>query len=423
MDNSINLAKNTKLGSLVTFKKFLAINFITIISWQSLAYGANIGVSLIYTYIIAILVFHIPNLVLTKYLLKPDASGWHNHNLIYLVNNRLNYFSSILLTFCTWFANVVGYPAGFAFILSNLAYAFHWQLSNTEYFIYVMLLYLIMSIINVRGFKISFRFLLLFSLIGVFLPMFLILLYSLKYSFLHDTLVKNWLITIELTHPFHLKDLNFGFILAIVMTIIGFEQASLHFEEMPKFKFKKYHLIIASVLIMFFTLFMMLVLSYITTTQKINPNYLISGTLISFFQLIHYPILTQPFIILFTLGEFGCTFAWMVHINRTFNATLLISKSAKIRAWGNNYSPKKIIKFELIIFVVYYVLLKIFPALETSVILFNLSVQLSIAYYVILYLAILKERNLNLIARIVLLVGLIASILGLICSFIPNSSL
>lgn len=426
MNTSIAISKPNKFQNLFTFKKFLAINFITIISWQSLSYGANIGISLIYTYIGAFFLFHIPNLVLTKYLLKPnpeDASN--NHNIIYLVHNKLNYFSNIALTFCTWFANVIGYPSGFAFILSNLAYTFNYHLSNKEYFIYVIILYLIMSLINVRGFKVSFKFILSFSLVGVFAPMLLIVIYSFKYTFLHYDLVKAWLVNMQLTHPFSFKDINFGFILAIVMTIIGFEQTSLHMDEMAKhkFSFKKYHLFIASVMVMFFTIFMMLVLAYVTSTQKIDPNYLISGTIISFFNIMHYPNLAKPFVILFTLGEFGCTFAWMVHINRTFNATLLISKSAKIRSWGNNYTPQKLIKFELVVFVLYYILLKIFPALETSVILFNMSVQLSIAYYVILYLAILKEKNLNKFARIILFIGLISSILGVICAFIPNTIL
>lgn len=422
MNNTIPTSKSNYFKNLFSFKKFLAINFITIISWQSMSYGAGIGVSLVYTYIIAILFFHIPNLLLTKHLLKPNDKN-DNHNLIYLVNDRLNYFSSGLLTFCTWFANVVGYPSGFAFILSNLAYTFHYNLSKMEYFSYVILLYLIMSLINTMGFKISFKYLLIFSLFGVFAPMITIVLYALKYTFIHYALIKTWFITVQLTHPFSLKDLNFGFILAIVMTVIGFEQTSLHFEEMSKFNFKRYHILIGSFAIMFFTFFMMFVLSYVTTTQKIDPNYLISGTIIEFFKLMNHESFAKPFVILFTIGEFGCTFAWMVHINRTFNATLLISKSPKIRAWGNNYSPKKIIKFELVIFLVYYILLKMFPALETSVILFNLSVQLSIAYYVILYLAILKETNIGLWQKAILAVGLVSSVVAVICSFIPNTSL
>lgn len=424
MDNSITLSKPSKWHNLFTFKKFLAINFITIISWQALAYSANIGISLIYSYIVAILLFHIPNMVLTKYLLQPNSKNdTNNHNLIYLVHNKLNYFSSGALTFCTWISNVVLYPSGFAFILSNLAYTFNYSISKKEYFTYVIILYLIMSLINTSGFKLSFKFILTFSLVGVFAPMLLIVIYSFKYTFLHYTLVRTWLVGIQLTHPFSFKELNFGFILAIVMTIIGFEQASLHIDEMTKYKFnfKKYHLATASILVMFFTLFMMLVLAYVTSTKKIDPNYLISGTIISFFQMLNHPSLAKPFVVLFTIGEFGCTFAWMVHINRTFNATLLISKSSKIRSWGDNYKPQKLIKFELVIFIIYYILLKIFPALETSVILFNLSVQLSIAYYVILYLAILKEKNLGKISRLILFIGLISSVLGVICSFIPST--
>lgn len=426
MDNSITLSKPSKWHIFFTFKKFLAINFITIISWQALSYGANIGVSLIYTYIIAIILFHIPNIVLAKHLLQTNyKNDTNNHNLIYLVHNKLNYFSSSALTFCTWISNVVLYPSGFAFILSNLAYAFNYNLSKKEYFIYVIILYLIMSLINSKGFRLSFRFILAFSLVGVFVPMLLIIVYSVKYTFLHYDLVKTWLFNVQLTHPFSFKDLNLGFILAIVMTIIGFEQASLHIDEIAthKFNFKRYHLVIASILVMFFTIFMMVVLAYVTSTLKIDPNYLISGTIISFFQLINYPSLAKPFVILFTLGEFGCTFAWMVHINRTFNATLLLAKSAKIRAWGDSYKPQKLIKFELVIFVIYYILLKIFPALETSVILFNLSVQLSITYYVILYLAILKDKSIGKFSRGILFIGLISSTIGVICSFIPNAAL
>lgn len=418
----ISTSKFNYFKNLFSFKKFLAINFITIISWQSMSYGAGIGVSLIYTYLIAILLFHIPNLILTHHLLKPNKYS-DNHNLIYLVNDKLNQFSNILLIFCTWFANVIGYPAAFAFILSNLAYTFNYTLSKTEYFIYVILLYAVLSFINLRGFKISFKSILIFSFLGVFAPMLVIIAYAVKYTFLHYDLIRHWIITVQIAHPFNLKDINFGFILAIVMTIIGFEQTSLHIEEMSKFKFKHYHIIIASIAVMFFTFFMMFVLSYVTTTQKIDPNYLISGTIIELFKLVNHEYLAKPFVVLFTLGELGCTFAWMVHINRTFNATLLISKSPRLRAWGNNYAPRKIIKFELVIFLVYYILLKIFPALETSVILYNLSVQLSIAYYVILYLAILKESGIGLWQKLILAVGLITSIIAVICSFIPNTVL
>ena len=412
-----------QLNNLLSFKKLLAINLITIISWQSLSYGANIGISLIYTYIAAILLFHIPNLVLTKHLLNaPDGNTQNNHNLIYLINTKLNYLSNVVVTLCTWLSNVVGYPSVFAFILSNVFYVFHCNVSKTEYFICIIMLYLAMSTINIMGFKISFKAILFFSLIGVFIPMALIIGYSFYYTLDHYVLVKTWLINVQLAHPFNLKDLNFGFILAIVMTIIGFEQSSLHVEEMVqhKFQFKNYHLIISSICILTITLFMMLVLSYIATTEHLDPNYLIAGTIIGFFKLIHYPKLAQVFIILFAIGEFGCVFAWMVHINRTFNATLLIAKSPTLRSWGSNYTPKKLIKFELVIFLVYFILLKIFPVLETSVILYNLSVQLSILYYVVLYLAIIREKSLPMLSRVILIIGLITSVFGVVCSLIPN---
>ena len=141
--------KSGRLENFVAFKKLISIALVTSVGWQTFAYGANIGASILFCYLIIILLFHIPNIALSKYLFNTH----NNHNLIYLVNSKLNNFFAILLNCCSWLSNVIAYPAAFTFVLSNLAYAFNYTLNSYEYLIYSILLYCILSFINAKGFK------------------------------------------------------------------------------------------------------------------------------------------------------------------------------------------------------------------------------------------------------------------------------
>lgn len=410
--------QNQLLNNSLIYLKFIALIITTILSWQSLAYAANIGVSLIYIYIGVIILFHIPNLVFTKYLLHNS----NKHNLIFLVYSKLGYRPAMLVTLLPWLSNITMYPSVFTFILANYAYAFDYKLSNSEYFIGSIMLYLFMSAVNIKGFKVSFKFILLFSMVGVIVPMLTLGAYFTYYMINHSVLLKTWLISTQVSHPFNIHSINFGFILAIIMTLIGFEQASLHSKEIihKQFNFRFIHFISAGVILIVLTLWMMLILAYVSSTNQFEPNFLIAGTIIKVFTLFKQPVLGKIMVILFLLGVLGNTFAWMVHINRSFISAFSFAKSDKLKKFVNEFSPKKLIKFELLVFLGYFILLKIFPILTTSVILYNLSVQLSISYYLVLYLAVIRDKEVALTQRMILRIGFAAIIFAVMCSFIPN---
>lgn len=392
-----------------SFKKFLVLNLITIITWQSLSYASTVSFSIIYTYIALILLFHIPNVVFTYYLVN---STKHN-NLTALLSSGLNNKSSLIATFCIWLSNAIWYPSVFTFILSNLGYAINYKFTNNEYFIYSVLLYLIILLINRCGFKLSFKSIFYVGGLVTIIP--IIILISYFTFFLADNydLVKTWFLTTQFPTTLSYSNLDSNFILAIVTTLIGFEQSSLYLDEIYKAKasIKKIHFVILSTLAIFITLSIILMLSYLAHSDKVDSNYLVVYSIIKFFNWLHLEFLGRALIILFIIGEFIAVFAWVTHTNKAFTFSL---NKVKI-SWG-------IIQTELVIFIVYLILLKIFPALSTSIILYNLSAVLSISYYIVIYVVMLKVNILPLKYKLLLGISTVASFMVIVYTLLKAIS-
>ena len=147
------------------------MNVAVICTLRGLPIMAEEGFSLVFYYLIAVLVFLIP----VSFVSAELATGWppHGPGGVYIwVNEAFGNRWGFLAIWLQWIQNVIWFPTVLSFIAGSLAYIFDPSLANNRVYMVAIIIiaYWIGTLLNFRGMEMSGLFSTICVLSGVLLP-------------------------------------------------------------------------------------------------------------------------------------------------------------------------------------------------------------------------------------------------------------
>ena len=162
-------ATSTSSKSLGVFA-ITMINVIAVDSLRTLPFSAEYGLSLIFYYLVAALVFFIPIALISAEL----ATGWPSRGGTYVwVREAFGEHWAFLTIWMQWIFNLIWFPTILVFIAETTAYIFfpEWSHNKAAILTTVIVLFWGATLLNCYGMKTSSAFSSLAAIVGTLAPM------------------------------------------------------------------------------------------------------------------------------------------------------------------------------------------------------------------------------------------------------------
>lgn len=331
-----------------------------------------------------------------------------------------------------WMNTMIWYPSILAFIASTCAYLINPALSQHHGFMLAVILsvYWLLTGINCLGIQASARFAAWCTALGVLLPMGLLLIAGLLW----------WQQGLPIAHPMHWQHMlpeHFHWqwlppLTAAVTTCLGMELIAVYAPKLDNPKKAIPRALLGSCpIIVFTTLMGALAVAIIVPSQQLS---LVAGTLQAFYaleQVIRSHGLIQVLIAAILLGTTGSMINWMLSPAEGLRQA---SVEGLLPAWlqkDNRYhAPQRILLLQALLvsaFSLLYYFIRDFNTVYWY--LTDLSTELYLLMYVMLFIVALKSRHLwstdamlsNRVLGWLCLVGILTCVLCLVAGFIPPS--
>lgn len=371
------------------------INVIAVDNLRSLTAGAEYGFALVFFYALAILLFFIPSVLITAEL----ATGWPTTGGAYIwVREAFGTRVGFLAIWLQWIYNVVWYPTIFSFVAGILAYLINPQLVDNKFFMFSITLssFWLATILNCFGLKISSIISMIGALIGTIFPM--VLIGSLGLFWLYRGNPSQIVFS---THDFFpsLNNLNnLAFFTNILFGLMGMEMSAVHAGDVsnPKKDYPR-ALLFSSIIILTTLILACLAIAIVIPVNQLN---LVSGLIEAFaiffktFNMIWFiPII----IFLIVVGSLSGATAWILGPAR---GLLVASKDNHLPAFFKRINRRKmpvgILMIQGGIVTLLSSLFLIVPSVNGSYwILSNLTAQLALLFYILLFAAAIRLRYKN----------------------------
>ena len=271
---------------------------------------------------------------------------------------------------------------------------------------------------------------------GIILPMVLIIAGGIRWWMLGNPLA------ISLNKTAFLPDLsqihNVGLLIAIVISLFGIELTAVHAGNVvnPK-RVYPVSLLISSITVLALLLLSELSIAAIIPANKLSVVTGLLDAIVVLFQEMHLPQIITLVLLLVLAGNIGSIAAWMLGSTRGMYVACQKNHVAKFLQKVNRHeAPIGVLIFEAIIFTLLSMVFLLFPRVTDSFwLLLDLASQVTLIYYVILFIAAIRLRYLpvladgfvipggNLILWIIMLIGAFTSFMALCTGFIPPVNL
>ena len=294
---------------LKTFQ-LVMINVIAVDSIRTLPFSAELGFSLIFFYLIAILFFFVPSGLVAAEL----GTGWPNTGGIYVwVREAFGKKASLCVIWLNWVYNVVWYPTIMALIAGTFTYFFNPELASNKLYMVLMILGLFWgaTLVNLFGMKLSSIISSIGAIIGTILPMIFIIILGfmwfgerepIQITFSWDALLP------DLT-----KGGNLAFFSTVLFGLLGLEMAATHAAEVRNPKKDYPRAIFISIAIIIATIVLSsLSIAIVVPHQKLS---LVTGILQAFSIFFHdynIPWMIPIIVAAIIIGGLSGVSAWII---------------------------------------------------------------------------------------------------------------
>ncbi len=384
----IPVHKNRVLGVF----SLMMINVIAIDSLRNLPANAANGLSLILLYVIASILFLIPCILVTAELAThhPRTGG------VYVwMREAFGPKWGLLTIWLQWIYNVFWYPTILSFIATSIAYLFNPALAQQKTFILPMIIgmFLIATLLNARGMKLSSILSTVCALVGTIIPMLAIIVLGIGWLISGKPLaitpsLDNWLPSLK-----HMP--NIAFLVIILFSLMGFEMSASHAESVknPQRDFPKALLYSALIVVLTMTL-ASLAITIVIPAQTLNIVSGLNDAFKIFLNNFNLGWLMPVLLIMIIIGGFGGMAAWIIGPTQGLVVAaedgLLPRKLQTRNAKG---SPVAVLILQAIITIALCGLFLFFKSITTSYwILSVLTAQLALLFYICLFAAAIKLR-------------------------------
>jgi glutamate:GABA antiporter len=421
--------KFIKLGSLAFLQIVIVGNL------QALPANAVYGSSLPFLYLIAILGFFLPCVLVVAELAttRPQTGGayiWCEQAF----GQKVGFFTVCIL----WVSNLLWYPSIFSLIAANVAYLFDPSLAQDKIFVvcFSVILFWLLTGLNCLSVKFSSLSSVVCAVIGIIFPMIIVIIAGIVWLLAGKTRA------ISLSGAAFLPDIshfnNVGLLIAVVISLFGIELTAVHagnvFKPSRNYLFS---LLISSVTVIILLLFSEMAIAIIIPSEKLSVVTGLLDALMIFFHEIHTPYFVMPVLLLVLFGNIGSVAAWMLGSTRGMYVACQKNNVTKFLQKINRYeSPIGVLIFEAIIFTLVSSIFLIFPHITDSFwLMLTLASQVTLIYYIIIFIAGIRLRYIPslsegfvipggmLVLWLIMLTGVATSFLALIVGFIPPENL
>jgi amino acid transporter len=361
-------------------------------SIRNLPATALFGSQLIFFFFFGALFFLIPTALISAEL----ASGWPKQGGIYVwVKEAFGRKIGFLAIWLQWIENIIWYPTILSFVAGTVGFLINPAWANNPYFLWIVITssFWAVTIINMRGMRLSAIFSNICALSGLLLPMSLIIglgtIWLLKGypSHIHLTvqsIIPNWndkSLWVSLT--------------AIMMSFCGIEIATVHANDVdnPQYAFPR--ALINSVLIILVTLILgSLAIAIVLPQKDINLVAGIMQAFNAFFDHYHLLWLMPIVAIMLVMGGLGGVNNWIIAPTKGLmiaakdgNLPTFFHKSNKFEA------PSVMLIGQAVIVTLLSTLFLFMPSVNGSYwLLTALAAQLYMLMYLLMFLAAIKLR-------------------------------
>lgn len=381
-----------KHGKMLSVFTLIMINVIAIDNLRSLTAGAVYGFALVFFYLLGALLFFIPTILVTAEL----ATGWPNTGGVYIwVREAFGARCGFLTIWLQWIYNVVWYPTIFAFIAGIVAYLIYPPLVDNKYFMLGIILCAFWSttLINCLGLRVSSLVSVIGAIIGTIFPMVFISvlsfiwLYKGHHSQIHFT-VKDFFPNMHSLQ-------NIAFLTNILFGLMGMEMSAVHAGDVrnPQRDYPR-ALFISAIIILSTLIFSCLAITIVVPVQQLN---LVSGLIDAFgifFKAYHLDWFIPVIGVLIIVGSLSGATAWLLGPARGF---LIATKDSTLPSFlskqNKRHMPIGILLTQGIVVSIICIVFLIMPTVNSSYwVLSNLTAQLALLFYILLFAAAIRLR-------------------------------
>jgi len=386
----MNLVKNNK-RSLSIFKLTM-INVIAIDSLRNLATNAANGLAIPFFYLIATLVFLLPSVLVTAELAthRPKTGGAY-----VWVREAFGPQWGFVTIWLQWIYNVFWYPTILSFIGANIAYLFNPSLVSDKFFMLPLIIgtFICVTIANCYGMKLSSLISTISAVIGTIIPMVFIIALGVGWIFTG----KHLAITPSTANfiPGLSQTPNLAFLVVIFFSLMGMEMSATHAEEVknPQRDYPR-ALYYSSLIIVITSILASTAVAMVVPKSSLNIVSGLNQAFVIFLSAFGLKWLLPVVILIIILGSLGGIAAWVIGPPKGLAVAADDGCAPKLLSRRNKYgAPITVLIAQAAIVIVLCSLFLLIKSFNTSYwILSDLTAQLALVFYIILFTAAIKLR-------------------------------
>lgn len=404
-------------------------------SIRNLPASALFGTTLIFFFIFSAIVFLIPTaLVSAELSANVDQGGIYQWT-------RLAYGENIgfLAVWLQWINNVIWFPTILSFIAGTAAYLIDPSLAQNKYYLIsvVLAVFWMLTLVNLRGIRLSSKFTSFCAIVGLLIPMTLIVSLAVIWVYTGQPLQIHFTLANSFPSLHHSE--NWIALTAIMLSFTGMELATVHIKDVknPRKTFPR-ALAYSTIIILFTMTLGSLAIAFVLPYNQIN---LVNGTIQTFAYFLsayHLEFLTPIMTILLIIGSLGGIISWVISPVKGMNQAAQHGFLPPFFQKQNKHGvPQNLLITQAILVSIVCLSFLLFPSVNASYwLLSDLSTQLYILMYGLMFLAAIQLRRKYKYTTdafvipgksfgtwTVCLLGLIGCTITLIVGFIPPSNI
>lgn len=380
--------KNSKTLSVFTLTM---INVAAICNIKNFPLSALYGLSTVFFYAIAALIYFIPISLVSAEL----ATAWPERGIYTWTREAFGGRIGFLAVWLQWIENIIWYPTLLSFIAATIAYSFDPSYAeNTLYVLAVILIsFWAVTIINFSGMEVSGWISIMAALFGTIIPGIFIIVLGFVWTITGNPSQTplEWSALIP-----DLANINQLVIFSgILLALAGMEMSAVHASEVknPQKDYPR-SIAISAVMILVLSSLGALSVAVVVPAKTIN---LASGSMEAFAVFLHqYDMhFLVPFIaIIMAIGALGMMSTWIVGPTKGIYASALDGDLPPILQKTNRKNmPVSILLLQAVFVTILSLVFLFMPSVSSSYwILVNMTIQLYLIMYFLMFLAGLVLR-------------------------------
>jgi len=368
------------------------MNVAVIASLRALPLMAKEGLSLVFFFVVAAIMFLIPTALVSAEL----ATGWPERGGVYLwVKEAFGQRWGFMAIWLQWIQNVIWYPTVLSFAAATLAYLFNPALASNKLYMVIVILgvYWGATLASFRGLKTAGWISTVGVIMGTIIPGAAIIILGL--TWIPAGNVSQISFAVKDIFPDMASIRNIVFLAGVLLTYAGMEVSAVHAQEVenPQRDYPR-AIFLATIIILAIFILGSLSVAVVVPGKQISLVAGLMQAFTTFFDAYHIKWAIPIIAFMVTIGALGQVTAWIVGPSKGLFAT---AKEGTLppffQKMNRNGVQSNILIIQGLIVTVLALMFLLMPNVSSSYwILSALTIQLYLIMYNLLYFAAVKLR-------------------------------